>query len=126
LIRIRGAVELYRGDFLQDEGAGDWHLETRDHLRRLYSDGLLLLGEHLMRGEHYIEAAEVYRRAIAVEELSEEAHRRLMLCLARSGERTEALRQYERLAEVLRKDLDAEPERETKALFDRLRRAQRV
>ena len=63
---------------------------------------------------------------IAVDELSEEAHRQLMLCLARSGDRVEALRQYERLAGMLRKDLDAEPEGETRALVDRLRRAERV
>jgi len=106
--------------------AGDWHLETRDHLRRLYSDGLLLVGEHLMRAEDYSAAAEVYARVIAAEELSEEAHRRRMLCLARSGDRTEALRQYERLRGVLRKDLDAEPDSETTALFNRLRRAERV
>jgi DNA-binding SARP family transcriptional activator len=49
-----------------------------------------------------------------------------MLCLARSGDRTEALRQYERLAGALRRELDAEPESETRALFDRLRRAERA
>jgi len=124
--RIWRAVEAYRGDFLQDVDVGDWHLETRDHLRRLYSDGLLLVGEHLMRAEDYAAAAEVYARVIATEELSEEAHRRRMLCLARSGDRTEALRQYERLRGMLRKDLDAEPESETTALFNRLRRAERV
>ncbi|HEX7979570.1 MAG TPA: BTAD domain-containing putative transcriptional regulator, partial [Gemmatimonadaceae bacterium] len=122
--RIWRAVESYRGDFLQDESAGDWHLETRDHLRRLYVDGLLLLGEHLMRAEDYAGAAEVYGRVIAVEELSEEAHRRLMLCLARSGDRTGALRQYERLRGTLLRELEAEPESETTALFNRLRRAE--
>jgi len=124
--RIWRAVESYRGDFLQEEDSGDWHLETRDHLQRLHSDGLLLLGEHLMRAEDYAAAAEVYGRVIATDELSEEAHRRRMLCLARSGDRTEALRQYDRLRGVLRRELNAEPESETTALFDRLRRAERV
>jgi DNA-binding SARP family transcriptional activator len=124
--RIWRAVESYRGDFLQDESVGDWHLETRDRLRRLHSEGLLLLGEHLMRAEDYAAAADVYGRVIATDELSEEAHRRRMLCLARSGDRAEALRQYERLRGALRRDLDAEPESETTVLFDRLRRAERV
>jgi len=79
-----------------------------------------------MRAEDYAAAAEVYGRVIATDELSEEAHRRRMVCLARSGDRTEALRQYDRLRGVLRKELDAEPESETTALFDRLRRAERV
>ena len=124
--RITRAAESYRGDFLQDESVGDWHLETRDHLRQLYVDGLLLLGEHLMRGEDYAAAAEVYGRVVATDDLSEEAHRRRMLCLARTGDRTGALRQYERLRGTLQRDLDAEPEPETTALFDRLRRAERV
>ena len=50
----------------------------------------------------------------------------LMLALTRTGKRTEALKQYERLSQVLRSDLDAEPERETKALYERLRRAEAV
>ena len=117
---------MTRKNILQDESVGDWHLETRDRLRRLHSEGLLLLGEHLMRAEDYAAAADVYGRVIATDELSEEAHRRRMLCLARSGDRAEALRQYERLRGALRRDLDAEPESETTALFDRLRRAERV
>ena len=49
-----------------------------------------------------------------------------MLALTRAGERSEALRQYERLSQTLQSDLDAEPERETKALYERLRRAETV
>ena len=126
LARIREAIESYRGDFLQDEDAGDWHLETRDNLRRLCSDGLFLLGERFMDAEQYMEAASVYRRVIAVDELHEEAHRRLMMCLARSGDRREALRHYERFRGVLQKDMEAEPEPETRALVDQLRRAERA
>jgi predicted ATPase/DNA-binding SARP family transcriptional activator len=124
--RLRGVLALYRGDFLEHEAAGDWHLEPRDHLRRLYLDGLLALGELLMQAGAYPEAAEVHQRLVRREELHEEAHRRLMLCLAQAGERTRALRQYERLTALLREELDAAPEPETTALFDRLRQAQPV
>jgi DNA-binding SARP family transcriptional activator len=60
------------------------------------------------------------------EDLHEEAHRRLMLCLARTGERGRAVKHYERLVVLLREELDAEPEAETIALVERLRQAAEV
>ena len=42
------ALARYRGDFLEDAAAGDWHLEYRERWRRLYLEGKLALGE---RGE---------------------------------------------------------------------------
>lgn len=124
--RLGEAMSLYRGDFLADQDVGDWHIEIRDRLRRLYSDGVLLLGARRLEQGAYMEAAEAFRRAIAVDELHEEAHRRLMLSLARAGERTEALRQYDRLARTLRADLETEPDAETKALYERLRSAEAI
>jgi len=123
---LRETLALYRGDFLADEDAGDWHLERRDHLRRLFADAALLAGDRLAEYGRHGEAAAFFRKVVAADEVHEAAHRKLMLALARAGERPEALKQYERLAKTLRADLDAEPERETKALFEKLRRAEMV
>lgn len=123
---LREAIALYRGDFLDGENAGDWHVEIRDRMRRLFGDAVMLLGQrYLDRGENR-DAAEAFRKVVEVDELHEEAYRRLMLALTRAGERSEALRQYERLSQALQSDLDAEPERETKVLYERLRRAEMV
>ena len=123
---LRHTLDLYRGDFLEGDDIGDWHLEIRDRLRRLFGDAVMLLGQrHLDRGDNR-EAAEWFRRVVEVDELHEDAYRRLMLALTRAGERSEALRQFERLSQALRSDLEAEPERETKALYERLRRAETV
>lgn len=123
---LRAVLLGYRADFLAGEDVGDWHYELRDRLRRMFGDAVMLLGQsHLERGENR-EAAEAFRRAVQVDELHEEAHRQLMLSLTRAGERSEALRQYERLSQALQSDLDAEPERATKALYERLRRAETV
>lgn len=121
LDELRAALELYRGDFLADERAGDWHLEYRDRLRQLYTRGTLLVAAGFEADKRYDEAVEAYRRVIAADELHEEAHRRLMLALARNGERSSALRQYERLSSVLRKELAALPESATTAVYDRIR-----
>ena len=126
LERLRSALALYRGDFLEDVAVGEWHFELRDELRRLWTTGMRAAGELMVRMERFREAADVYRQLVLREEFLEEAHRQLMTCLARAGDRAQALRVYERLASTLRDELEAEPEPDTTALFDRLRRAEVV
>ena len=123
---LRDAVELYRGDFFAAESAGDWHLEVRDRLQRLWVDGLVMLGQTLMEQHRYDEAAGVYRRLARADELNEDVHRQLMMALARSGHRGEALRHYDRLVAFFERELGSEPDSQTSALNDRLRRAEAV
>lgn len=123
---LQAALALYRGDFLAEERAGDWHLEVHDRLRRLQVDCLGALGDlHLERGETAL-AAEAYERLLRREELREDVHRRLVVCLARLGRRSEALRQCERFALLLREELDTDPEPETLLLCERVRRSEAV
>jgi predicted ATPase/DNA-binding SARP family transcriptional activator len=123
---LGAALALYRGDFLEYEPTAGWHLELRDHLRALYVAGLSALGERLMDAGRTAEAAEVFRRLVLKEDLHEEGCRNLMVCTARLGDRTAALRLYERLVAVLERELGAEPEPETVALQERICRAEPV
>jgi predicted ATPase/DNA-binding SARP family transcriptional activator len=113
--RLAEALSLYRGDFLEGERVGDWHLEIHDRLRRLYVDGLSALADLQMEDDPAA-AAGTLERLVRIEDLREDAHRRFMLCLARTGRRDAALRHYARLVTLLREELDAEPEPETRAL----------
>jgi predicted ATPase len=54
----------------------------------------------------------------------EEAHRQLMLLLARSGQRSAALRQYETCRRILADELGVEPGAETRVLYERIRAAE--
>jgi predicted ATPase/DNA-binding SARP family transcriptional activator len=122
--RLAATLALYRGDFLEGEIVGDWHLEIRDRLRRLHLEGLLALGGREMAAERYEDAAEVFRRLLARDRLHEEAYRQLMICHARTGERVEALRLYERLTVLLREEMDAAPDPTTSTLYERLQRTE--
>jgi predicted ATPase/DNA-binding SARP family transcriptional activator len=124
--RLREALSVYRGDFLSGEVFGAWHLDWRDRALGQYVALLSLLAERLFARQEYREAKQLYRQIIAREELREDMQRRLMQCLARSGERAQALRQGERLRTLLREELCAEPEPETAELCERLRRAESV
>jgi DNA-binding SARP family transcriptional activator len=118
--RLESALALYRGDFLEGETMGDWTLAIQDRLRRLYVEGLSALADHLMARQEFAAAAEQLEVLVQKEELREDAYRRLMLCLARSGRRDQALRQFAYLTELLRGELDADPEPDTSALAARL------
>lgn len=121
---LETAVALYRGDFLEDLIEGDWYLARREELRRRYLGALLGLGQvRLSEGRHE-DAAEACRRAIAHDSFFEAAHRELMRCYVRMGERAQALRHYQTLLERLREEIGSPPAPETTALYERLRRGE--
>ena len=124
--RLRDALTLYRGDFLADAEAGDWHLDMRYRLRRLAVDARIALGDLEASHGAWRDAAESFAQAIRVDELNETAYRRFLTALARGGERNEALRQYDRLAGALRETLGVEPDAETRGLYHKLRKAEPV
>jgi DNA-binding SARP family transcriptional activator len=117
---LERALDRFRGDFLDGEPAGDWHLELRDRSQKIYVDALMELGEHLAAEDRHAKAADAYRRALARDDLHEEAVRALMTCHARAGERAQALRLYQRFADRLRRELEAEPDEETTELYERV------
>jgi DNA-binding SARP family transcriptional activator len=118
--KLEQALARFRGDFLDGEPVGDWHLEHRDRLQRVYIDALMELGARLAAEERHAKAAEVYRRVLARDELHEEALLALMKAHAAVGERSQALRAYRRFADRMREELDAEPDDDTTAYFERL------
>jgi hypothetical protein len=60
-------------------------------------------------------------RQVEMEPYREEAHRQLMHILARTGQRSAALAQYETCRRVLVEELGVEPTQETQALYKRIR-----
>jgi predicted ATPase/DNA-binding SARP family transcriptional activator len=127
LERVRAAVALYRGDFLDDlvvRGAPEfetWVEAEREHLRRLAAAGLArLAGDAAARGDP-AGGVEVARRMLALDPLSEEAHRSLMRFLAMKDDRAAAVAQFETCRHVLAEELGVEPSPETARLAERIR-----
>src|SRR5205814_9278736 len=103
------ALGLYGGDLLPEDRYEDWAAGRREELRALHLALLLELARlHQARGEAAA-AIEALRQLVAGDQAREEAHVALMTLLARGGRRHQALRQYQRLREALRRELDAEP-----------------
>jgi len=120
------AAALYEGEFLQGVYPADslpfseWALLKREYLHRKVLGALYLLAAyHQRRGE--LDLALGYaRRQLEFEPWREEAHSQVMTILALSGERSAALRQYERCQDVLREELGVDPAQETRALYERI------
>ena len=79
-----------------------------------------LAGYHEQEGQTG-QALEYARRLAELDPLDEEACRGLMRLLAACGKRSEALACYESYRRLLKQELDAAPDKETKALYERIR-----
>jgi predicted ATPase/DNA-binding SARP family transcriptional activator len=125
--RLRDAVELYAGDFLDGFYVRDapefevWAAGQREWLRQMLLNALHRLAVHdISRGE-YRSAAGYLERLLGLDPWREGAHRQLMLLLAYEGKRDAAAAQYHLCRRVLLENLGEEPARETSELYRQIR-----
>ncbi|MHB8242354.1 MAG: ATP-binding protein [Solirubrobacteraceae bacterium] len=118
--RDREAVELCKGELLTGFEE-EWALMARDAHRERVLEALERLAGGCEAAGELDEALECSRRAIAIDPLSEDAHRGLIARLAASGDRARALMVYRALTERLRRELSVAPSPATRALVEQLR-----
>jgi two-component SAPR family response regulator len=115
----RRAVQLYRGELLPEVDRA-WIVVRRRELGDKYMEALVELGRcHEVRGT-LEEAIDRYRQALGENELREDIHRRVMRTYADAGRRSDAITQYRRCQEILRRELGIEPSRETMKLYQEI------
>ena len=117
---LQRALAAYGGEFLAGMSAGEWAQVRRDEMGRSFESALLATGRLHMAAGRFQPAAAAFRRAVSHEPLNETAHRELMTCWARLGETARAVRHYEELADLLRRQVGVSPAAETTALYERL------
>ncbi len=116
------AVALYRGELLEGLSVDEppfeeWLLPERERLRELALEALARLLAYQSKGQATERAIQTAIRLLALDPLQEPAHRTLMRLYARQGRRSAALKQYQVCVGVLRRELGAEPEPETRRLY---------
>src|SRR5882672_6223668 len=116
-------ARLYRGDLLEGWVA-EWCRYDRERFRRMFLTVLDNLTDyHDSRQGH--EAAIAYATlSLQFDGARERSHRSLMRALAKSGDRSGAIRQYSRCVEALREELGVAPEPETVELEQLIRAGQ--
>lgn len=124
--RLRRAVELYRGDFLEGFGLADsvefeeWMLLQREELHQRACTALGYLAAYAEAQGDDGAAIGYLRRKIDLEKWNEETHRQLMRLLWMAGQRSAAITQYRRCAKALSEELGIEPSADTQELFRRI------
>lgn len=111
------ALDLSEGEFLAEfTEYGSWCDRERERLAVRFSEGTIRLAGLLLERGDLAGAAKWAQRLVERDACAEQAYRLLMVVQYRQGDRTGALRTYERCVEALAQELDVEPMPETVAL----------
>ncbi len=124
---LREAVGLYRGDLLQGlapqtSAFEDWLAVERERLRELAIEALAKLLAAERQAGHRDSATVTATRLLALDPLQEVTHRTLMRLYLEADRRGAALRQYQTCVRVLQRELNIEPEEETRQLYQEILR----
>lgn len=122
----RAAEVLYQGEFFEEDRYEEWLLPIRRRLRDDYLNILDRLSRYYLDRENYGTCITMCSKMLAVDSCREEAHRRLMCCYSRQGQRYLALRQYHRCEEALAQELNANPSQRTVELYEKVHQGERV
>jgi len=108
--------QLYGGHFLAEE-ALPCAVLRRERLRSKFVRASSALGSLLEDTQCFIDAADVYQRAVEIDPLAEDFHRGVMRCLRAQGRVPEAIEAYRRCRHLLSVALGVQPSAETQALY---------
>lgn len=120
---LQDAVDLYRGPLLAGFSLPTspefdaWAAQERRIWERSYLEALAALIEEETARRAYEEAIVYAQRYLEADDLAEEVHRQLIQLYAAAGDRSAALRQFERCAAALERELGVSPLPETRATY---------
>jgi TolB-like protein/DNA-binding SARP family transcriptional activator len=122
------AMRIYKGPLLADLVIADepwveWVQTQRQRLENLALDAMVRLGEQELQAGNLEPALDAAERAIAINNLREDAHRLVLRALAGAGRKSDALKHYEHVAALFKRELNVEPDASTKAIASELRMA---
>jgi predicted ATPase/DNA-binding SARP family transcriptional activator len=124
------ASKLYRGEFLNGftlkEGSSfnEWVLTKAEILRREFASDLDMLVEDYSALSQAQAAIPYAQRLIELDPLKEIAHQKLMWLYALTDQPTAAIQQYRSLEKLLRKELNLDPQPETRELYRKIRKGE--
>ena len=116
------AAGLYKGDFLEDEIYDSWSSLDRENLREIYLIILDRLSNFYTEDGQISTAIYLCERIIQKDNCREDIHRRLMQCHYYSGQRFKAIRQFRKCKEILKKELEVEPDHRTVKLYEQIKK----
>ena len=117
---LKDVASLYRGDLL-DAWYHDWCLFERERLQNMYLTMLDKLLAYCGVHGDYDSGVNYGYALLSYDRARERTHRELMRLKYLAGDRTGALRQYQRCAAALGEELGVEPDKRTRELYEQIR-----
>jgi DNA-binding SARP family transcriptional activator/CRP-like cAMP-binding protein len=114
------AIELYRGDYLEEELYTPWTVLKREEIRAVYIDILRRTAAHHENQGSPRRSIDLYKLIIKADPSLEEAYRKLMLTYSNLGMRTEAIRTYNECRRALDRELGVGPDELTISIYKRI------
>jgi DNA-binding SARP family transcriptional activator len=114
------ADSLYAGEYMAEDRYEDWPLEHRENLKHEHLAILAKLSQYYFAQGQISACIAFCQKILAEDKCREDAHRRLMRCYIRQGQRHLALRQYQICVEALRQELDVPPMPATTELYQHI------
>jgi DNA-binding SARP family transcriptional activator len=114
------AIEVYKGDYLEDELYTPWTIMKREEIRALYIDILRRTAAYYENQGSLRRSIDLYKLVVKTDPTLEEAYQKLMLTYSDLGMRTEAIRVYNECRRALDRDLGVEPDKLTTSIYERI------
>jgi DNA-binding SARP family transcriptional activator len=115
------ARALYSGNFMDEDLYDDWAATERDNFKEIYLAILDRLSENYIHTERFSSAVALCEDILSKDNCREDIHRRLMFSYYRAGCRDKALRQFKKCIEALKEELEVEPTKLTRQLYEEIK-----
>jgi DNA-binding SARP family transcriptional activator/CRP-like cAMP-binding protein len=114
------AIELYKGDYLEDELYTPWTALKREEIRAIYVDILRRTAANYENQGSSRRSIDLYKLVAKTDPTLEEAYQKLMLTYSNLGMRTEAIRVYNECRRALDRELGVDPDKLTTSIYERI------
>ena len=114
------AIELYKGDYLDDELYVPWTILKREEIRALYIDILRRTAAQYENHGSSRKSIDLYKLILKSDPTMEEAYQKLMLAYSKLAMKSNAIKVYEECREALDKELGVAPDKLTTSIYRRV------
>jgi DNA-binding SARP family transcriptional activator len=118
--KVEQAADLYQGDLLEG-WYQDWCIFERERYRSMYLTLLTRLVQYCELNRKFEAGLAYGEKLLQHDRAYEKAHRQMMRLYFLSGDRTRALRQYNRCAAALQEELGVNPSDRTLQLYEQIK-----
>lgn len=116
----RGAVALYRGDYLPESSFNEWVIAARNYYHRLFLQAVFELIELLKNDGRYEDIIQVCEKTFGIEFFEEYVHIKYIEALLRENKVRQAKNHYEKTAAVFFKEMGVKPSSDMRQLYRKL------